>query len=138
MVPTSTHRCAFELRVGARCCRPGDSQDTRLWIRASPEGGEPTHERRICAPDVSRPGMAFGYDPPAPGEESFIRTRIASVILPAAALAFMHSPPVEAVVQVADHTFSLLDVQGGFDGARVSEDPSIVCGARSRAPTVPP
>jgi hypothetical protein len=56
-------------------------------------------------------------------------TRIAPVILPAAAPVFVHVPPAGAVGQVADHTFSLLDVQGGFDGARVSEDPSIVCGA---------
>ncbi len=33
------------------------------------------------------------------------------------------------VVHTADHTFSLQDIQGGFDGAIVLDDPTIVCGA---------
>lgn len=33
------------------------------------------------------------------------------------------------VVHTANHTFSINDIQGGFDGARVIEDPTIMCGA---------
>lgn len=35
----------------------------------------------------------------------------------------------ESTVHVADHTFSMLDIQGGFNGATVQDDPTIICGA---------
>ena len=48
-----------------------------------------------------------------------------------AMLVFCGSPfaAAETVVHTANHTFSLMDIQGGFDGELVATNPDIICGA---------
>lgn len=87
---------------------------------------------RLCAIGASRValgGIHWLSDKEQTMSRQFCRTR-PFVLLLAGAFALAAAGPglADRVPWSAEHTFSVDDVQGGFDGSVFAEDPTIICG----------